>query len=223
MRMGQGIGIIAGIVTLAGTAAYAGADFPPLEKVIEGYEKVPVLAGEESFYTLYTREKDAQVLAELPKDFEGKRFYLIATVAGGHPQAGVYSIWHNAVGVPTKTVYWSRRGDQLMLVEPNLGVRTSGDDQSKAGVARVNTDRVVLSVPILTTGPGGGPVIDLDRALLGGSSEFIGGFLRGANTSLAKITKAKVFPRNIELGFELPRAGGRLAEVRFSLGMPEKA
>lgn len=219
-------GRVMGVVTaglLCGLSGQALAAEAPFKKVVEGYTKVPVLAGEKSFYSLYTRDKDAQILAELPKNFEGKQFYLVATVAAGHPQAGVYSIWHGSVGVPTKTVYWSRRGDQLMLVEPNVSVRSSGDAQSKAGVERVNTDRVVLSVPVLTTGPGGGPVIDLDRALLGSSGEFVGRFLRGANTSLAKITKAKVFPNNVELGFELPRAGGQMAEVRFSLGMPERS
>jgi hypothetical protein len=216
-----GIGICA--LTLSAVVGTTNAAPVAFEKVVDGYKKVSVLAGQKSFYSLYTREKDAQVLAELPKNFEGKRFYLVATVAAGHPQSGVYSIWHDSVGVPTKTVYWSRRGDQLMLIEPNIAVRTSGDDQSKAGVARVNTDRVVLSVPVLAIGPGGGPVIDLDKALLGSSGEFIGRFLRGANTGLSKITKAKVFPNNIELGFQLPRAGGQLSEVRFSLGMPEKS
>lgn len=210
-------------VSVASVLAAAGDDFPAFEKVSEGYQRVTVPTGQTEMYALWTREKDAQVLAELPRNYEGQRFYLVATVAGGHPQLGVYSIWHDAVGVPTKAVQWARRGDQMVLIEPNLSVRSSGDDQSRAGVSRVNTDRVVLSAPIVATGPGGGPVIDLDRALLGSSGEFIGGFLRGANTGLAKITKAKVFPRNIELGFELPRAGGQLAEVRFSLGMPEKA
>ncbi len=222
--MRRSVRILAAAGVAVGLSPASGQDnFQAFEKVAEGYQRVSVASGEGAFYTLFTREKDAQVLAELPKDYEGKRFYLVATVAAGHPQAGVYSIWHDAVGVPTKTVYWSRRGDQLMLVEPNLAVRSSGDDLSREGVARVNTDSVVLSVPILAIGPGGGPVIDLDRALLGSSDRFIGGFLRGANTGLAKITKAKVFPRNIELGFELPRAGGQFAQVRFSLGMPEKA
>ena len=215
--------IVIGMLTASALTAAAGAAEVPFKKVVEGYEKVSVLAGEKSFYSLYTRDKDAQILAELPKNFEGKKFYLVATVSAGHPQAGVYSIWHNAVGVPAKTVYWSKRGDQLMLIEPNMSVRTSGDAQSKAGVDRVNTDRVVLSVPILTTGHGGGPVIDLDRALLGASNEFIGRFLNRANVGLAKITKAKVFPNNIEIGFELPRSNGQFAEVRFSLGMPERA
>jgi hypothetical protein len=214
---------VIGAFSASAVVAAAQDGFAPFEKIVEGYERVSVPSGQASMYAVYKREKDAQLLAELPKDYEGKRFYLVATVAGGDPQTGVYSIWHDSVGVPTKTVYWSRRGDQLALIEPNLSVRSTGDAQSREGVARVNTDRVVLSVPILGMGPGGGPVIDLDRALLGNSGEFIGGFLRNANTGLARITKAKVFPNNVELGFELPRAGGRLAEVRFSLGMPEKS
>ena len=217
------MGYLLGAATIASLTMSAGAAPGKFEDAVKGYQKVQVAPGQGEFYTLYTREKDSQVLAELPRNFEGKRFYLVATVAAGHPQAGVYSIWHNAVGVPTKTVYWSRRNDQLMLIEPNIAVRSSGDQESKAGVARVNTDRVVLTVPIVAMGPGGGPVIDLDRALLGGSSQFIGNFLRGANTSLAKITKAKAFPNNVELGFELPRGGGQFAQVRFSLGMPEKS
>lgn len=223
VKMGNGFGGLLGVVTVGSLIASAGGAPGKFEDAVKGYEKVLVAPGQGEFYTLYTREKDAQVLAELPKDFEGKRFYLVATVAAGHPQTGVYSIWHDAVGVPTKTVYWSKRNDQLMLIEPNIGVRSSGDAESKEGVARVNTDRVVLSVPIVATGPGGGPVIDLDRALLGNSGEFLGRFLRGADMGLAELTKAKVFPNNVELGFELPRAGGRMARVRFSLGMPEKS
>lgn len=214
---------VIGVFSAATLVAAAQDGFAPFDKVVDGYERVTVASGQGSMYNIFKREKDAQLLAELPKDFEGKRFYLVATVAAGDPQAGVYSIWHGSVGVPTKTVYWSRRGDQLALIEPNLSVRSSGDAQSREGVQRVNTDRVVLSVPILAMGPGGGPVIDLDRALLGNSAEFMGGFLRNANIGLAQITKAKVFPNNIELGFELPRAGGQLAEVRFSMGTPEKS
>jgi hypothetical protein len=217
------LGNLLGAMTVAALVSSAWAAPGSFEDAVKGYEKVPVAPGQGMFYTIYTREKDAQVLAELPRNFEGQRFYMVATVAAGSPQAGVYSIWADGIRTPTKTVYWSKRNDQLMLIEPNLGVRSSGDQESKAGVARVNTDRVVLTVPILATGPGGGPVIDLDRALLGNSGAFIGGFLNRANTSLAKLTKAKTFPNNIELGFELPRANGQFAQVRFSLGMPEKS
>jgi hypothetical protein len=65
-------------------------------------------------------------------------------------------------------------------------------------------------------------VIDLDAVLLGKASRFFGNFTSGADHSLARITTAKVFPDNIELGFELPRASGRLAEIRYSIGMPQR-
>ncbi len=208
---------------IAAPLVTAGDDeFPKFADVAKDYKAVPETAGG-AFYTLHRRDKDAQVLAELPRTFEGKRFYVVATVASGDPQAGVYSIWHNQVGVPARTLQWSRRGNQLALLEPNLDYRSSGDAQSKSALDRIYTDRVVTSVPILTMGPGGGPVIDLDALLLGGAGNFLGGFTRGADTSLARITETKAFPHNVEVGFELPRADGRLSEIRYSIGMPQRS
>src|SRR6056297_2477174 len=41
-------------------------DFPSLEKVTEGYEKVvSMLDGKPSFYTIWVRKRDGQMLAEL--------------------------------------------------------------------------------------------------------------------------------------------------------------
>ncbi|GJM19344.1 MAG: hypothetical protein DHS20C14_15570 [Phycisphaeraceae bacterium] len=207
----------------AASPAAAGDDKPTFEKVSEGYTKVAADAGGKAMWTIYRHEKETQLLAELPKDFEGKRVQWIATVAAGDPQLGVYSIWHDSVGVPAKTVYWEQRGDKLALIEPNLAYRTSGDAESKSALERIYTDRVVLSVPVLTTGPGGGPVIDLDEVLLGNADDFFGAFTRRADRSLTQITKAKVFPNNVEIGFELPRANGQLAEIHYSLGMPERS
>lgn len=208
---------------LTASPARGGDDEPPMEKVIEGYTKVVSTADGSSMWTVYRRDKDAQLIAELPKDFEGKHIQWIATVAGGDPETGVYSIWHGEVGIPGPTVYWQRRGDKLALIEPNFAYRTSGDDESKASVDRVYTDRVILAVPVLTTGPGGGPVIDLDAVLLGHADEFFGGFTRGADRSLARIESAKAFPNNVEISYEVPRADGRLVRLHYSLGMPEKS
>ena len=52
---------------------------------------------------------------------------------------------------------------RLALIQPNLGVRTSGDLESKKGHKRVFTDRVLLDVPIAAMGPGGGPVVGRAR------------------------------------------------------------
>jgi len=213
--------LAAGVLTAS--PVLAGDEEPKFEKVIEGYDKVVSTADGSSMWTVYRRDKDAQLIAELPEDFEGKHIQWISTVAGGDPQTGVYSIWNDHVGIPAPTVYWEKRGDKLALIEPNYDYRSLGDDESKAALERVYTDRVILSVPILTTGPGGGPVIDLDQVLLNNADDFFGSFTRRADRSLARLRSVKAFPNNVEVEYELPQADGRLGRIHYSMGMPEKS
>ncbi len=82
---------------------------------------------------------------------------------------------------------------------------SSSSSSSPQGKARVFTDRVILDVPIVAKGQKGGPVIDLDALLVGKAGSFFGSFMvAGANQKLATIEKAKAFPDNIEVAFELP-------------------
>jgi len=182
-------------------------EFPPFEEVAKDYEKV-VTTSEQPWYSLWTRKKDGSVLAELPRGFEGQRFLLAYTVAKGTPFAGIQ--------LNDLYVYWKRYGDKLALIEPNLAVRTSGDRESAAGLNRVFTDRVILSVPIVTMGPSGQPVIDIDDMLVGQATKFFGMQARGIQKDLTEISKAKAFPENVEIGFKVPAADGRLTEYAYS-------
>ncbi len=114
-------------------------EFPKFEDVSKDYVKVVSTADGKSLYTLYTREKDGQVLAELPRGFEGKKLFIAYTVAGGDPYAGIQ--------LNDLYAYWKRFDKKLALMEPNYEVRTTGDLESKKGKARVFTDRVLLQVP----------------------------------------------------------------------------
>ena len=108
------------------------------------------------------------------------------------------------------------------MIEPNFAVRTSGDKESQLGKERVFTDRVLLEVPIVAMGPGGGPVIDLDALLVGQAGKFYGRRVKGLNKGLVKISKAKAFPKNIELAFTVPVDDGRLVTLAYSISaMPE--
>jgi uncharacterized protein DUF4953/uncharacterized protein DUF5117 len=209
---------------LALTAAAGNArDLPPFEKVSEGYEKVvSTVDGLKPMYSVYFKKKDNQLLAALPKNFASQKFFVIATVAGGDPQMGVYSIWNNRVGTPAKYLYWKRHGDTLMLMEPNLAIRSTGDQENKSATKRIYTDRLVLTVPVVAKGPDGGPVIDLDNLMLKNSGSFFGGFTRGARTDLAEVESVKAFPGNIEVTFKMPIAGGRMAKIHYSIGIPPK-
>ena len=191
-------------------------DFPPFKEVAEGYTKVVSTAdGAKSLYTIYTREKDGQVLIELPRNFERQNILMSMTVKAGSTWAGL----QGADGY----VRWKRFDKRLALIEPELGTRSTGDAESKASVERTFTDRVVLDVPIVTMGPSGGPVIDGDALLVGQAGKFFGFQAAGINPNLATIVKAKAFPQNVELSFEAPSGGGRLTTYAYSIRLvPER-
>lgn len=182
---------------------------PPFDKVADGYEEVvSSVDGKEGFYTLY-RNEDDHLLIELPAGFDGQPILIAYTVASGIRDAGVQ--------LGDLYAYWTRIHDQLVLVAPNLETRTTGDSQSQLGYDRVFTDRVVLDVRILTEGPNGGPVFDGTSLFLNGANNFFGYLARGAQTKLATLTKAKSFPNNVELAFELPLSSGQFGTISYSI------
>ena len=195
----------AALMALA-TPSQADDDFPPFDKVSEGYRKVVSTAdGAESMYTLYRNDEENQVLAELPRGFEGRRFFAAVSIAGGSYFTGWQ--WNEMY------VYWRRINNQLVLMQPELQYQARGDTEIKSSVDRTYSDRVILAVPIVTMGPGGGPVIDMDSLLVGRSGEFA----LPLNPSLTVIKNCKAFPDNIELSFEGPGEDGRLTDIYYSL------
>lgn len=206
---------LAGIIPLAGFAQTPPPtppkpDFPPAESITKDYTKVVSTAdGQKPFYTLYTRKKDQQILAELPKTYATQRHYIALTVASGESYAGLQA--------GERYVYWRQYGKRLALVEPNLEIRSGGDAESKSSVKRLFTDRVLLDVPILAFQKNGGPIIDLDALLVDKASVFFGSAARGLQRNLLKIKTAKAFPDNVELGLEIPNASGQLKTFHYSI------
>ena len=187
---------------------------PPFEKVSEGHEIViSSLDGKSGMYALY-RDEDDHVLIELSSDFEGKPILIAYTVSSGIGMSGVQL--GDVYG------YWTRIHDQLVLVQPNLEIKSTGDEQSQSGTARVFTDRVILDVPIVSEGPNGGPVIDGTNLFLDGASHFFGGQARGARTDLATLANAKSFPQNVEISYKLPLSGGQFGTLSYSIRTVEQ-
>lgn len=199
-------------VVLAGTAR-AADDFPPHAKVLEGFTKVVSTAdGSRSLYTLWTRAKDSQMYAELPTAFASQKHFIALTVASGERFAGLQA--------GDAYVYWRRYNKRLALIMPELETRSSGDSESKASVQRLFTGRVLLEVPIVTMGPGGGPVIDMDALLVQKAPVFFGPtILNRTMPGLFKLAKARAFPQNIEVAFELPASNGTLKTIHYSISL----
>src|SRR5262245_18223058 len=110
-------------------------EFPKFEDVSKDYVKVISTPDAKSLYTIYTREKDAQVLAELPRNFDSQKLFFAYDIAGGDLFAGIQ--------LADQYAQWKRYDKKLALIEPNYSVTTTGDTESKKGFERVFTDRVL--------------------------------------------------------------------------------
>jgi len=153
-------------------------EYPKVEEVLKDYSPVVSTSdGGRGFYRLWRREKDQQLLAELPKDFANQRHFIALTVASGESYAGLQS--GEIYG------YWRLYDKKLAFIEPNLDIRSTGDDPSKSSIKRLFTDRVLFEVPIVTyMKPDGGPIIDMDALIVGQAEKFFGGRVAGINKSL---------------------------------------
>ena len=208
----------AAIAAMAGGGSMDGAgkkapDYKPWKQVSDGFTKVVSTADGSSLYSLYVNKKTNQVLAELPRGYEKQHHFFAMTVAGGEIFAGL-----QAGDMYTQ---WKKVGKRLMLVQPQISVRSSGDQESKDSVEMIWTDRVILDIPIVTMGPGGQPVIDMDDLLVGKAGDFFGRSARGLNKSLTVVDSIKAFPQNIEIEFEGPVAGGTMKTFHYSISKIE--
>ena len=184
-------------------------DFKPFSEVSEGYEKVVSTADGRSLYNVWQRTKDGQTLAELPSGYAKQKHYILTSVPTGELFAGLQ--WGDLY------VQWRRFDKRMALIVPNLGTRSTGDQESKDAIKNHAVDRVLVDVPIKCMGPNGQPVIDLDELLLGQAKVFYGSVGSGLKRSLAKIVEIKSFPDNLEVAWEVPSSRGQIRTFHYSL------
>ncbi|MGE3310036.1 MAG: zinc-dependent metalloprotease [Limisphaerales bacterium] len=185
-------------------------DFPPHTEVLKDYEQVvSSIDKAPSLLQIWVRRKDNQMLAVFPEKFASKKFFIALTVASGQSYAGLQA--------GDMYVYWRRNDKRMVLMAPQLDIRSTGEAESKASVQRLFTDRVIVDVPILGLVPGQGPIIDMDALLVGEASKFFGSMVNGAKTQLATVKTAKAFPGNVEIAYEIPMANGILKALHYSI------
>ncbi len=199
-----------GSLTSRGQAQDPQPDYPPFDKVVEGYTKLDNKSpkGGPPLCNVWTREKDGQMLMEIPKDYQSKKYFIALTVSSGDTFAGLQS--------GDYYVYWREYNKRLALILPNTEVRSNGEPESKSSVKRLFTDTVLLDIPILTRVPNGGPLIDADALFVGQASKFFGPTIRVQEPQLTKIAKAKTFTKNTELAFDVVTAGGKMQTIHYS-------
>jgi hypothetical protein len=204
--------VIAWFVVLATATVPAAvqAELPEFKDISKDYVKVPVSdqQNDVGLFNLWKRDKDSQLIGELPRKYAEKSYFIALTVSSGDRYAGLQS--------GDMVVQWRRFDDRLALIAPNLDIRATGDPESKASVKRLFTDQVLLDVPILAMGPGGGPVIDLDALLVENATQFFGPSVKITNKDIHALSSAKVFPENVEIAFEIVGLRNRLQTIHYS-------
>ena len=204
---------------LAGPGAFADderPEFPPHAEVLEGFQKVasPTQSdgtAEKPLWTLYTRQKDGQMFAELPGNYASQDYYIALTIASGETYAGLQA--------GDLYVKLKRYDKVLAVIQPNTDIRTD-EKEAKASVERLFTDRVLMEIPIVTMGPSGGPVIDMDALCVGKSGLFFPGVSMNRSTPrVFSIQKAKAFTENVEVAYEIPNRRGTLQTLHYSISI----
>ena len=191
--------------------APANAELPSFDAISKDYKKIDVSdqGSSKGLFSLWKKDDSGDVLAELPKNFAGKNFFIALTVSSGDRYAGLQSgDW---------VVQFRKYGDRLAVIAPNLSIRATGDAESKSSVQRLFTDQVLMDMPIRALGPGGGPVIDMDELLVGNATRFFGPSVQvNRSIKVRKIDSAKVFPKNVEIAFEIVNRTGLLQVIHYS-------
>jgi hypothetical protein len=197
--------LLAGLLLFVATAAAdEEPEFPEFAKVVEG------MTTQEGFIRLHRKEKAETLLASISPSLLGKPFFLATSVSGGTEYAG----WQWA----DKLVQLEQRHKQLLLVELNTMQRTSKADSPLAEVVRrTYADKHLATLDIMTMGPGGEFVVDLGALLTQHQDTFFGGTF-AADASVARWSKVKTFPQNVELGVRMPlRGDGTFVTLHYSL------
>jgi len=200
----------------AGEKGTTGAkpDYPEFTEVAKDHSPLLTPEGEAGFLPLHFNKKKDQLLCVIPKKMLEKNFLLANSIAGGPRFAGY--MWGSRV------VQWHEMGKRIVLIQPDLRYeKPSGKGASPVvdAIHRTYTDRIVLSVPILTR-KGGDPVIDLGAIFkkdLANIGRFYGGSM---DASLSKWATKKPFLRNVELEVDaalMKGDGGTRALVHYSL------
>jgi hypothetical protein len=164
------------------------------ETVIEGMSKAD---GQGSpMWNIY--HKDQQLLVEIGSSHLNKNFLVLTSIARGISQGMVLGGMSWGFG---DDVIWSFKkvGDKLHVVRRNVRFKAAPGSPEAKAVELAYSDSVLYALPIITTGPSGGSLVDMTRIFMSDDQQI--GRSIGMSFSADRSTWAKVkaFPKNVEL------------------------
>lgn len=168
---------------------------------------------------------DEKVLFEIAPSAMGRDVLWRSTIAGAGPNG-------DFAGSPTgeSVIRFTRRGNRVLMVAVNYGLRPDSDDEGTKANVEANTVQTILgSYPVAAEGPNGTAVVDVTALFLANPAEI--GQLRSTPGGVAAdrsfVDKVKAFPTNVEVDttqtLTAGGAGASTVKVHYSMvALPEK-
>ena len=184
------------VAALAVPASVAFAQAPaaaapsPFEQMTAGTKKA------EGLFKLYY--KDQSLLVELSPSDLGQNYIVLTSIARGISQGSVLGGMSWGFG---DDIIWSfnKVGDKIHVVQRNVKFRASAGSPEANAVKLAYSDSILYALPIMTTTPSGGMLVDVTRIFFS-DDQMIG---RSIGMSFAPDrstwAKVKAFKDNVEL------------------------
>jgi len=157
--------------------------------------------------------KDDKVYAELTDSLLGKEFFVLISIAKGIGDG--FILGGMSVGFGDDWVWQFRKvDDAIHVVRKNVRFFADKGSPEEKAVGLAYTDSVLFSLPIVTTGPAGGHVVDLGRIFLTDLPQLareLPGFSFASDRSTWASVKG--FPDNVELQVAATYGSGGSAEI----------
>lgn len=152
--------------------------------------------------------KDQQILVEIPPAHLNQNFIVVTSIARGistMPVLGGMS-WNFG-----DDAVWSfaKVGEKLHVLRRNARFRANPGSPEANAVKLAYSDSVLYALPILTTSPSGGMLVDMTRIFMSDDENIgrsIGMAFAPDRSTLAKV---EAYPQNVEIEVAAVYAGGR--------------
>src|SRR5579871_298869 len=153
--------------------------------------------------------KDQQLLVEIKSGHENRNFIVLTSIAKGISRGMVLGGMSWGFG---DDVIWNfkKAGEKMQVIRRNVRFRAREGSLEQDAVKIAYSDSVLYALPILTTTPSGGSLVDMTRIFMSDDEQigrFIGpGFFFASDRSTW--AKVKAFEGNVELEVAAVYSGG---------------
>jgi len=176
------------------------------ETLIEGKKKVS------GMWTLYY--DDQKMYAEISSTALKKDFIVATSIAKGISRGNVLGGYSWGFG-DDAILGFRKSGDKLFILQRNVRFRAKAKSPEADAVKLAYNDSVLYALPVLTTSPSGGTVVDITRVFMNDEQGIGSAIGSGFRLMMDRTTwgTIKAFPQNVELRVNAVYSGSRSIET----------